>query len=70
MLQQVNRINKFNGIQGKKKEKKGNFKSPYDKLLSALGGNEAAPECDGKPIGNTTRGKVHKGLKIFNISKS
>merc|ERR1719312_1072513 len=60
VLQQVNRINKFSKTQGSKKDKKVNFQSPYDKLLSALGGNVDAPECDGKPIGNTTRGKVHK----------
>ena len=57
---QVNRINSFKGIQDKKKDKKGNFKGTYNTLLSALGGNESAPECDGKPL-NTTRGAKYKG---------
>merc|ERR1711936_524895 len=52
---QVNRINGFKGIQDKKKGKKGNFQGTYNTLLSALGGNESAPECDGKPINGTNR---------------
>jgi len=58
--QQVNRINSFKGIQDKKKVKKGNFKGTYDTLLSALGGNESSPECDGKPINGTTRSAKYK----------
>merc|ERR1711915_445182 len=54
--QQVKRINSFKKIQGSKKGKKGDFKTTYGTLLSALGGNESSPECDGKPLtGNGTR---------------
>eukprot|EP00092_Neocalanus_flemingeri_P035400 GFUD01038515.1.p1 GENE.GFUD01038515.1~~GFUD01038515.1.p1 ORF type:complete len:597 (+),score=185.24 GFUD01038515.1:22-1812(+) len=45
--QQVNRINSFKGIQEKKVGKKGDFQGTYNTLLSALGGNDSAPECDG-----------------------
>merc|ERR1712142_1279447 len=55
--QQVKRINSFKKIQDGKKGKKGDFKATYGTLLSALGGNESSPECDGKPLtGNGTRG--------------
>jgi len=57
---QVNRINGFKGIQDKKKGKKGNFQGTYNTLLSALGGNESAPECDGKPINGTSRNAKYK----------
>merc|ERR1711915_722694 len=51
--QQVKRINSFKKIQ---EGKKGDFKATYGTLLSALGGNESSPECDGKPLtGNGTR---------------
>merc|ERR1711915_899525 len=54
--QQVKRINSFKKIQDSKKGKKGGFKTTYGTLLSALGGNESSPECDGKPLtGNGTR---------------
>jgi len=54
--QQVKRINSFKKIQDSKKGKKGDFKATYGTLLSALGGNESSPECDGKPLtGNGTR---------------
>merc|ERR1711915_1048804 len=54
--QQVKRINSFKKIQESKKGKKGDFKETYGTLLSALGGNESSPECDGKPLtGNGTR---------------
>merc|ERR1711915_927375 len=54
--QQVKRINSFKKIQESKKGKKGDFKATYGTLLSALGGNESSPECDGKPLtGNGTR---------------
>merc|ERR1711915_242215 len=54
--QQVKRINSFKKIQESKKGKKGGFKATYGTLLSALGGNESSPECDGKPLtGNGTR---------------
>merc|ERR1719431_2159518 len=63
---QVNRINSFKGIKDKKKGKKGNFKGTYNTLLSALGGNESAPECDGKPINGTSRnGKYQETLKTL-----
>jgi len=63
---QVNRINSFKGIKDKKKGKKGNFKGTYNTLLSALGGNESAPECDGKPINGTSRnGKYKETLKTL-----
>jgi len=59
---QVNRINRFKGIQDNKKGKKGDFKATYDTLLSALGGNESAPECDGNPINASTKaGGRHTG---------
>merc|ERR1711915_343488 len=54
--QQVKRINSFKKIQDSKKGKKGDFKGTYGTLLSALGGNDSSPECDGKPLtGNGTR---------------
>ena len=53
---QVKRINSFKNILDKKKGKKGDFKTTYQTLLSALGGNKSAPECDGKPIAG------HKGI--------
>merc|ERR1719431_2158677 len=63
---QVNRINSFKGIKDKKKGKKGNFQGTYNTLLSALGGNESAPECDGKPINGTSRnGKYKDTLKTL-----
>ena len=63
--QQVNRINNFKGIQDKKKGKKGDFKGTYDTLLSALGGNESAPECDGKPLNGTSRDAKYKGMVLI-----
>ena len=51
---QVKIINRKKELQDKKKGKKGNFDETYKTLLSALGGNEAAPECDGELIQNST----------------
>merc|ERR1719233_1324060 len=63
---QVNRINSFKGIKDKKKGKKGNFQGTYNTLLSALGGNESAPECDGKSINGSSRnGKYKETLKTL-----
>lgn len=59
---QVNRINSFKGIKDKKKGKKGDFKGTYNTLLSALGGNESSPECDGKPINGSSRSAKYKGM--------
>ena len=71
--QQVNRVNNFKKILDNKKGKKGNFKGTYKTLLSALGGNESSPECDGNPIGanRTSRQAKYKGINVkvhFNSS--
>jgi hypothetical protein len=51
---QVNTVNDKKRIQDNKKAKNGDFQGTYNTLLSALGGNRSAPECDGIPIDNTT----------------
>ena len=59
---QVRTIDDKFSLVGKKNAKKGEFNGTFDTLLSALGGNKSAPECDGKPITRSDRNKNYKGL--------
>jgi len=58
--QQVRMVSDRSSLIGKKNAKKGDFTGTFDTLLSALGGNKSAPECDGTPITSSERGKNYK----------
>merc|ERR1711909_211858 len=51
---QVRTIDDKYSLIGKKNAKNGEFRGTYDTLLSALGGNKSAPECDGTPISSSS----------------
>ena len=57
---QTKTIQRDQKTQGNKEGKKGDFSGTYGTLLSALGGNESALECDGTPIKNGTRNAHYK----------
>ena len=58
-------IDNIFALAGRKNAKKGDFTGTFDTLLSALGGNKSAPECDGTQITRRDRNKNYKGINLI-----
>jgi len=71
ILRQYRRIQSFEKITKSKLNKKGSFVPTYNSLLSALGGNQSSPHCDGQTIGSNSSSQGYKdALSTLNTCES
>jgi len=71
VIRQYRRILSFEKITKSKLTRSGSFVPTYKSMLSALGGNQTSPHCDGKDIGSNSTSKAFTdALSTLNTCES
>jgi len=71
VLRQYRRIQSFEKITKSKLTRRGSFVPTYKSMLSALGGNQSSPHCNGEDIGSNSSSKAYTdALSTLNTCES